>query len=79
MSNYTKTTDFTAKDAMATSNPSKIIKGSEIDDELDNIVTAIASKQDTGSTTSTSITLAGTITLTGTISGNDGIIDGGTY
>ena len=79
MSNYTKTTDFTAKDAMATSNPSKIIKGSEIDDELDNIVTAIASKQDTGSTTFTSITLAGTITLTGTISGNDGIIDGGTY
>lgn len=79
MSNYTKTTDFAAKDALATSNPAKIILGEEIDDEFNNIATAIASKQDTGSTTFTSVTLAGTITLTGTISGDNGIIDGGTY
>lgn len=79
MSNYTKTTDFTAKDSLTTGNPNKVVKGSEIDDELDAIATAIASKLDTGATTLTSITAAGTWTLTGTLSGSDGIIDGGTY
>lgn len=47
MSNYTKSTNFTAKDALATGNPSKVILGSEHDAEYDAIATAIASKHDT--------------------------------
>lgn len=50
MSNYSKATNFTAKDALATGNPSKIIKGSEFDTEFDAISTSIATKLDsTGS------------------------------
>lgn len=44
MSDYVKTTNFTAKDALASGHPSKIIKGSEHDAEFDNIETAVATK-----------------------------------
>jgi hypothetical protein len=44
MSNYTKTTNFAAKDALAPGNSSKIVKGTEIDTEFNNISTAIATK-----------------------------------
>ena len=44
MSNYTKTTNFTAKDTLPTGNPAKIIKGSDFDTEFDALVTAVASK-----------------------------------
>jgi len=47
MSNYSKTTDFAAKDALATGNANKIVKGTEIDDEFDSIQTAVNSKADT--------------------------------
>lgn len=47
MSNYSKTTDFAAKDALATGNANKIVKGTEIDDEFDAIQTAVNSKADT--------------------------------
>jgi len=33
MSNYTKTTNFASKDTLPSGNPSKIIKGTEIDTE----------------------------------------------
>jgi hypothetical protein len=46
MANYTKTTNFAAKDALASGNASKVVKGSEIDTEFTNIQTAIASKAD---------------------------------
>jgi hypothetical protein len=46
MSDYTKTTDFTAKDALSTGDPLKLIKGSYFDTEFDAIVTAVASKED---------------------------------
>lgn len=46
MSNYTRSTNFTAKDALTTGNPSKIILGSEHDAEYDAIATAIATKLD---------------------------------
>lgn len=46
MSNYSKVTNFTSKDALATGNPSKIIKGSEFDTEFDAIATSIATKLD---------------------------------
>jgi hypothetical protein len=41
MSNYVKATNFFTKDALLTGNPSKIIKGAEIDDEYNAIATAI--------------------------------------
>ena len=42
MSNYTKTTDFEAKDFLPSGDPNKIIRGSEFETEFDNISTAIA-------------------------------------
>lgn len=53
MSNYSKVTDFAAKDALSTGNPAKIVKGTEIDDELVAISGAIASKADLASPTFT--------------------------
>ena len=44
MSDYTPTTDFSAKDALPTGNANKLIKGSEMDPEFDNVATAIATK-----------------------------------
>jgi flagellar basal body L-ring protein FlgH len=44
--NYTKTTNFAAKDALASGNASKVVKGTEIDTEFTNIQTAIATKAD---------------------------------
>lgn len=63
MSNYVKSTDFAAKDALASGNAAKIVKGTEIDTEFNNIATAVATKADLASPTFT-----GTPTLpTGTI------------
>ena len=44
MSNYTKTTNFAIKDGLVSGNPAKIIKGTEIDTEYNNIASAVASK-----------------------------------
>ena len=49
MSDYTKLTDFAAKDALLTGNPNKLVKGTEIDNEFDAIETAIATKADSTS------------------------------
>jgi hypothetical protein len=49
MSNYSKTTDFAAKDALTTGNANKIVKGTEIDDEFDAIQTAVNSKANANS------------------------------
>lgn len=46
MANYIKSTDFAAKDALLTGNPAKIIKGTEVNDEFNNIQTAVATKAD---------------------------------
>lgn len=48
MSDYTKTTNFTAKDALSTGDPNKLIKGALFDTEFDAIATAIATKYDSG-------------------------------
>ena len=53
MSNYTKATNFTAKDSLTTGDAGKIVKGSEIDAELVAIATAITSKANTASPTFT--------------------------
>ena len=76
MSNYTKSTNFAAKDALNSGNPSKIIKGTEINTEYDNIASAITSKADannsalTGNGTAVNLSVSGTFTAT---------VDGGTY
>jgi hypothetical protein len=73
MSNYTKTTNFATKDALPSGNAGKIVKGTEINTEFDNIATAIATKADANSPT-----LTGTITISGTVTGS-GTINGGTF
>ena len=47
MSNYTKTTNFTAKDNLPSGNAAKKVVGSEFDTEFNNIATAITTKADT--------------------------------
>ena len=60
MSSYTKSTNFASKDSLSTGNPLKIVKGTEIDTEFNNISTAIATKADTASPTLTGTPLAPT-------------------
>lgn len=67
MSNYTIATDFAAKDALATGNPSKLVKGTEVTAELQAIATAVNSKADAADP-AFSGTFSGTYTM-----------DGGTY
>jgi hypothetical protein len=49
MSDYTKSTDFASKDALASGNAAKIVKGTEIDTEFNNIAIAVATKADLAS------------------------------
>jgi len=71
MSNYTKATNFATKDTLTSGDPLKIVKGTEINTEFDNISTAIATKSDTASPTFTGtvtipiLSVSGTSTLTG--------------
>jgi hypothetical protein len=44
MSNYTKTTNFGAKDTLPSGDSQKIIRGTEFDTEFNNIATAVATK-----------------------------------
>jgi hypothetical protein len=77
MSDYTKGTDFAAKDALTAGNPLKIVKGEEIDDEFNAIETAILTKADIHNETHTGITNFTTVNVSGTLTA--GLIDGGTY
>ena len=77
MSNYTKTTNFASKDTLASGNPAKIIKGSEIGLEFDNIATAVATKADTVAPTFTGTVTIPTLNVTGTMTADT--VDGGTY
>jgi hypothetical protein len=49
MSDYSKSTNFTAKDTLPTGNAGKIIKGTEFDTEFTNIASAVSSKADVSS------------------------------
>ena len=51
MANYTKTVNFAAKDTLASGNPAKIVTGTDIDTEFNNIATATNSKSDTADPT----------------------------
>jgi microcystin-dependent protein len=60
MSNYTKATNFTAKDGLPAGNSSKVVKGAELDTEFTAISAAVASKSDSNSPTFTGTPLAPT-------------------
>ena len=53
MSNYVKSTNFATKDNLSPGDPLKIVKGTEINTEYDNIATAVATKADLASPTFT--------------------------
>jgi len=73
MTNYTKTTDFAAKDSLPSGNAAKIVKGSEIDTEFNNIATASATKANannaalTGTTTVQTLDISGNVDVDGTL------------
>jgi len=77
MSNYTKLTNFAAKDAMVSGNPAKVIKGTEVGAEFDAIAVAVNSKANLASPTFTGTVTVANLTATGTVSLST--IDGGTY
>jgi hypothetical protein len=84
MSNYSKTTNFGAKDTLPSGDSNKIIRGSEFDTEFDALVTAVASKSDTASPTFTGTVTIPALTITGNVTVDLGsadtvTIDGGTY
>lgn len=64
MSNYTKTTNFTAKDTLTSGNPLKVVKGTEIDAEFTAIQTAVNSKSDAASPTFTGTATIPTAAIT---------------
>ena len=69
MTNYLKSTDFASKDALLAGNPSKVVKGVEINTEFDNIAAADATSLKSGGALGTPS--SGTVTnLTGTASIN---------
>ncbi len=82
MSNYTKSTNFTAKDSLPSGDANKVIRGSEFDTEFNAVSVAMSTKADlagptfTGTATFDGLTATGTVNLTGAnVSTN---IDGGT-
>jgi len=63
LTNYTKSTNFATKDALASGNALKIVKGTEIDTEFNNIATAVATKADLASPTFTGTPILPTGTI----------------
>lgn len=72
MSNYSKTTNFAAKDALISGDVNKIVKGTELDTEFNNIQTASATKADTASPTFTGTVTAAALAVTGASTVVDG-------
>lgn len=77
MSNYTKTTNFAAKDSLSSGDSNKVIRGAEFDTEFNAIATASATKANLASPTFTGTVTIPALTFTGTLS--TGTINGGTY
>ena len=72
MTDYTKSTNFATKDSLPSGNPAKIVKGTEINTEFDNIATAVATKSNSASPTFTGTLTAADVSITGnTTLGND--------
>ena len=82
MSNYVKSTNFTAKDSLPTGDANKVIRGSEFDTEFNAIQTAIGTKADLASPTFTGTATFANLTATGTVNLSSANvttnIDGGT-
>lgn len=76
MSNYVKSTDFAVKDSLASGNPAKLVKGTEIDTEFNNIASAISSKADANNAALTGTATAVNLTVSGTF---EATVNGGTY
>lgn len=76
MSNYVKSTNFATKDSLASGNPAKIVKGTEINTEFDNIASAISSKADAANSVLTGNGTAVNLTVSGTF---EATVNGGTY
>jgi hypothetical protein len=77
MSNYTKATDFAAKDSLPSGNAAKVVKGTEIDDEFAAIQTAIATKAELAGSaaqnfSANNLTVAGNVAVTGGLTVGDG-------
>ena len=77
MSNYTKTTNFATKDSLPSGNAAKIVRGTEIDTEFNNIQIASATKSNTAGPTFTGTVTAATVNVTGTLTADT--ITGGSY
>lgn len=78
MADYAKATDFASKDALPSGNPSKVVKGTELDEEFEAIETAILTKADIHEETHTGDhTFTANVAVTGTLTA--GLIDGGTF
>jgi phage gp45-like len=77
MSNYTKTTNFATKDSLSSGDANKIVKGTEINTEFNNIAIASATKANIAAPTFTGTVTIPTLTVTGTITADT--ITGGTY
>ena len=62
MSDYVKSTNFAIKDSLITTDPAKVIKGTDIDNEYNAIANAIATKANTNSPALTGTPTAPTAT-----------------
>jgi hypothetical protein len=65
MTDYTKSTNFATKDSLPSGNPAKIVKGTEINTEFDNIAVSIATKADNSSPSFTGTLTASDLVVTG--------------
>ena len=81
MTDYTKNTNFTAKDSLDDTDPDKIISGVLFDSEFDEIATAVATKADKASPTFTGTVGAAAISATGnvTVGGTLGVTGAATF
>ena len=74
MANYTKSTDFAAKDTLPGGDSNKVVRGTEFETEFDAISAAIATKADTAGPTFTGTATFATLNAT-TIDLNGGALD----